>query len=131
MKPLFSIFALSRKPHTSLLFPYSLIFCIIREIREAGGGAFLTAKGTFKNKGFVVDVLRAIQFILRNRSIDIFSLTGNLRKPHLSVRTFLSIEKATLKFARTFTWITPREAPGKKENLINFIVLLSIILITF
>ena len=33
--------------------------------------------------GFVVNVLRTIQFILRNSSIDIFSLTGNL--PTLTV----------------------------------------------
>ena len=61
-------------------------------------------------------VLRTIQFIPRHRSIEIFylretvslsSLTGNLRKLHLSVRTFMSIENETQRndclSVRTFT----------------------------
>ena len=54
-----------------------------------------------------MDVLRTNQFICGRRSIDIVSLTGNLRQPNLSVRT--SIEKLMRNESqlsvRTFTSI--------------------------
>ena len=66
------------------------------------------------HSGFVVYVLRTIQFIRRNRSIDIFSLTGNLRKPYLSVRTFMSIEKATQRNTR----LSVRTSTKKGTNIL-------------
>ena len=53
MKTLFPKSALSRKSDTSHLFPYSLIFSLIRGIMAVDDQGFFATKGSFKNKGLI------------------------------------------------------------------------------
>ena len=67
--------------------------------------------------GLVVHILRTILFIPRHRSIEIFSLTGNLRKLYLSVRTFMSIENGTKRNA----CLSVRTSTKKGTNKLEYI----------
>ena len=53
MKTLFSQSAFSRKSYIPLLYPYLLIFNMIRGIRAVVDGEYFATKGTFKNKGLI------------------------------------------------------------------------------